>query len=331
MEAAEELEAGMDGLSNRKPWRRACRRQQCTGGARCKATVGDPAGKCTETDGRRPSLPYSVQLKLAAFSPDGSVRTTLFKFGDLQASASPCADITIDAARGLWARVFSPADKDAAPPLPVVVYFHGGGFVLFSAASRLYDALCRRLCHELGVVVVSINYRLAPHHRFPVAYDDGVAALRYLDAHGLPAEVAPVAVDFSSCFLAGDSAGGNIAHHVAQRWSSPTSPHGRGNNNNLRLAGAVLIQPLFGGEERTAAEMELANVCPSLTLAGFDPLKDRHASYVEMLLLDKGNDKAVRLAEYPDAIHDFYLFPEIADSGKLMTDIKLFLEEHKSN
>ncbi|GJN04255.1 hypothetical protein PR202_ga21787 [Eleusine coracana subsp. coracana] len=258
-----------------------------------------------------------------------------------------------------------PTSPSAHRPLPVVVYFHGGGFVSFSPASRPYDAFCRRLCRELRAVVVSVSYRLAPSHRFPAAYDDGVAALRYLAANNsLPAaDVAPI--NISSCFLAGDSSGGNIAHHVAHRWSSMT-PSSSSTKKNLHVAGVVLIQPLFGGEERTAAELDLADACPTLTLAtadhywreflpegatrdhvaarvdgkgagasfpptmvvvgGFDLLKDRHLRYVEELRQRKKNP--VRMVEYPDAIHGFYIFPEIADSGKFMADLKLFVQEY---
>ncbi|XP_062190021.1 probable carboxylesterase 18 [Phragmites australis] len=327
---------------------------------------------------RTPSLPWTVRVQLAALGAahrrDGSVRRLLFSLGDLHAAARPrpdasgvrSADVTIDASRGLWARVFSPSSAAADAPLPVVVYFHGGGFVLFSAASRPYDALCRRLCRELGAVVVSVNYRLAPQHRFPAAYDDGVATLRYLDVNALPADLAAVPVDLSSCFLAGDSAGGNIVHHVAQRWASmpATSPP-----VSVRVAGAVLIQPFFGGEERTGAEVALDRAIPSLSMAvtdhfwreflpegatrdheaarvcdegvelaeafppamvvvgGFDLLKDWQTRYVETL---RGKGKAVRMVDYPDAIHGFHAFPELADSGKLMEEMKLFVQEHRS-
>ncbi|KAK3125857.1 hypothetical protein QOZ80_7BG0610580 [Eleusine coracana subsp. coracana] len=285
------------------------------------------------------------------------------------------ADVTIDASRGLWARVFSPSPSAAddssssSPPLPVVVYFHGGGFVFNSAASRPYDALCRRLCSSLTAVVVSVDYRRAPQHRFPAAYDDALAALRYLDDDVNNATVlsdlvvGPLRVDLSSCFLAGDSSGGNIVHHVAQRWASTSS------SSRLRVAGAVLIQPFFGGEERTGSELALDRACRSLSLeatdyywreflpvgatrdhaaarvcgdgvelapgfppamvvvGGFDLLKDWQARYVETLR-DKG--KKVRVVEYPDAVHGFYMFPELADSGKLMEEVKLFVDEHRS-
>ena len=335
-------------------------------------------GSDDDRAGRRtPPLPWTVRVQLAALAlahrPDGSIRRLLVSLGDLKSGASPrpdasgvrSADVTIDASRGLWARVFSPsslADAAADAPVPVVVYFHGGGFVLFSAASRPYDALCRRLCSELRAVVVSVNYRLAPEHRFPAAYDDGVDALRYLDANALPADAVAVPVDLSSCFLAGDSTGGNIAHHVAQRWASvsATSP--------LRVAGAVLIQPFFGGEERTDAEValdrvsalsvagtdhywreflpegatrdhEAARVCgdgvelaeafpPAMVvIGGFDLLKDWQARYVEAL---RRKGKPVRVLEYPDAVHGFHAFPELADSGKLVEEMKLFVKEHRS-
>ncbi|WVZ66864.1 hypothetical protein U9M48_016027 [Paspalum notatum var. saurae] len=333
------------------------------------------AGSDDDSARRTPSLPWTVRVQLAALAlahrSDGSIRRLLFSLGDLKVGATPRAssgvrssDVTVDASRGLWARVFSPSSAGSAAdaaPAPVVVYFHGGGFVLFSAASRPYDAFCRSLCRDLGAVVVSVNYRLAPEHRFPAAYDDGVAALRYLDA----ANALPVPVDLSSCFLAGDSAGGNIAHHVAQRWASAaaTSPPAR-----LRIAGAVLIQPFFGGEERTAAEVELdrvsalsvaatdhywreflpegatrdheaARVCgegvqraeafpPAMVVVGgFDLLKDWQARYVEAL---RGKGKPVRVVEYPDAVHGFHAFPELADSGKLVEEMKLFVQEHRS-
>lgn len=323
-----------------------------------------------------PSLPWTVRVQLAtlalAHRRDGSIRRLLFSLGDLKSCATSrpdasgvrSADVTIDASRGLWARVFSPSPGHGAAaaaddaPVPVVVYFHGGGFVLFSAASRPYDAFCRRLCRDLRAVVVSVNYRLAPDHRFPAAYDDGVAALRYLDANAssLPAAVP---VDLSSCFLAGDSAGGNITHHVAQRWASATMPQPA----NLRVAGAVLIQPFFGGEERTAAEVALDGVSPlsvaatdyywreflpegatrdheaarvcgddgveladafppaMVVVGGFDLLKDWQTRYVEAL---RGKGKPVRVVEYPDAVHGFHAFPELVE------EMKLFVQEHRS-
>ncbi|RCV18748.1 hypothetical protein SETIT_3G327600v2 [Setaria italica] len=157
-----------------------------------------------------------------------------------------------------------------------------------------------------------------------------------------------------------------MVHNVAQRWASMSaaSPPIR-----LRLAGAIMIQPFFGGEEQTEAEMvfekasriitivradhywreflpegatrdhpvvrvcgdgvELAEAFPPamVVVGGFDLLKDWHARYVETL---RRKGKVVRVVECRDAFHGFYAFPELADSGKLIEDMKLFVDEHRS-
>jgi acetyl esterase/lipase len=85
--------------------------------------------------------------------------------------------------------------------------------------SPLYDAVCRRFCQKIGAVVVSVDYRLSPEHRYPAPYDDGMEVLRYLDSGEIQSEkvMEGIKLDSSSFFLMGDSAGANIAHHVAHR------------------------------------------------------------------------------------------------------------------
>lgn len=85
--------------------------------------------------------------------------------------------------------------------------------------SHVYDAVCRRFSRKIGAVVVSVDYRLSPEHRYPAPYDDGMEVLRYLDSGELQSEkvMEGIKMDMSSCFLMGDSAGANIAHHVARR------------------------------------------------------------------------------------------------------------------
>ncbi|KAK3127232.1 hypothetical protein QOZ80_7AG0570160 [Eleusine coracana subsp. coracana] len=87
-----------------------------------------------------------------------------------------------------------------------------------------------------------------PAHRFPAAYDDGFAALRFLD----DASNHPLLLHASRCFLTGDSAGGNIAHHVARRYLLFPSTF-----RTVHLAGLIVIQPFFGGEARTPSELRL--------------------------------------------------------------------------
>jgi acetyl esterase len=91
-----------------------------------------------------------------------------------------------------------------AGSLPVLVYFHGGGFTIGSIAS--HDTLCRTLAQRAGCAVVSVGYRLAPEHRFPVAVDDAWDALQWLAASGHA-----LGLDASRLAVGGDSAGGTLA------------------------------------------------------------------------------------------------------------------------
>lgn len=277
--------------------------------------------------------------------------------GGLQSS-----DVVIDHSRDLWFRLYytNPVLLQQHDGLPVVVYFHGGGFVLMSADSKIYDDFCCRLARELHAVVVSVNYRLAPDHRCPSQYDDGFDVLRFIDGEGR----LPVHADLKRCFLAGDSAGGNIAHHVAVKAADHEFCH-------LNVAGVVGIQSFFGGEERTESETRpvqaasvlnldrtdwmwrtflpdgsdrdhpAVNVCgpgsldisglkrfpaTMVVVGGLDPLRDWQKSYWEWL---KKLGKEAHLIEYPNAIHFFYAFPELKESSLLIKDMRDFIHLNK--
>ncbi|GER24787.1 alpha/beta-Hydrolases superfamily protein [Striga asiatica] len=205
--------------------------------------------------------------------PDGTFNRDLNEFLDrkVPANANPIAgiysfDVIIDRSTGLLNRVYMPAhnngptgpnykllpdlDQPLSPtgPVPVIIFFHGGSFVHSSANSAIYDTFCRRLAATCRAAVVSVNYRRSPEHRFPAAYEDGWAALKW--AHSRPWLAS------GSCeggrrkvhaYLAGDSSGGNIAHHVAARAAE----------ENVEVLGSILLHPLFGGEERTESEKML--------------------------------------------------------------------------
>ena len=147
----------------------------------------------------------------------------------LMAPPAPVAAVsarTIDGPGGpLALRIYTPAGEG---PFPLMVFFHGSGFVLCSLDT--HDGMCRNLAAGIGCVVVSVDYRLAPEHPFPAGPDDCLAATRWAAAHavGLGADPARVMV-------AGDSAGGNMAAVTALRVRDEGGPD---------LCGQVLLYPV---------------------------------------------------------------------------------------
>ncbi|KAM0822737.1 hypothetical protein ACQ4PT_071323 [Festuca glaucescens] len=148
-------------------------------------------------------------------------------------------DVVIDQAKGLAVRIYRPSRPAGGTneKLPVVLYFHGGAFVVESAFGPAYHGYLNALAARAGVIAVSVNYRLAPEHPLPAAYDDSWSALQWvlsnsnsnasasarhasrswLSRHG----------DMSRLFVAGDSAGGNIAHNLAMRAGLPDGTNAR--------------------------------------------------------------------------------------------------------
>ena len=163
-------------------------------------------------------------------------------------------DVVYDETHNLSLRVFVP--PAGAEKLPVLVYFHGGGFVINSFASPEFHAACLRLAAELPAVVLSADYCLAPEHRLPAAHDDADAFFSWLRAQAAATTDLWLAesADFGRVFVSGDSAGGNIAHHAIVRIGSGALATGA-----ARVAGCILLYPFFGGEQRTASEAAGSN------------------------------------------------------------------------
>jgi acetyl esterase/lipase len=112
-------------------------------------------------------------------------------------------DSTIPGPAGsLPVRIYLPRDQSGV--LPVIVYFHGGGWVI--ANKEVYDAGARSLSSKCKAIVVSVDYRQAPEHKFPAAWDDALAAYRWMTEHA-----ASIGGDATRVALAGESAGGNLA------------------------------------------------------------------------------------------------------------------------
>lgn len=106
------------------------------------------------------------------------------------------------AAGGIPVRIYRPRDSEA--PLPALVWLHGGGFVLGGLDTA--DRICRHFARHADCIVVSVDYRLAPEHKFPAAVEDAYAALAWVSA-----QAAEIGADGSRIGIGGDSAGGNLA------------------------------------------------------------------------------------------------------------------------
>lgn len=166
-------------------------------------------------------------------------------------------DVVIDQFTHLWARFYVP--KYHHRKLPLIVYFHGGGFCVGSAGWRCYHEFLAVLAAKVGCIIMSVNYRLAPENPLPAAYDDGIKALMWLRQQSLRLECDWWArqCNFSRVFLAGDSAGANIAYNVVERLGPDNACQAGALMRPLNLKGTILIQPFFGGEARTNSEMYL--------------------------------------------------------------------------
>ncbi|KAF7813789.1 RAN GTPase-activating protein 2 [Senna tora] len=158
-------------------------------------------------------------------------------------------DVVISDNPSISARLYLP--KSTHQKLPILVYFHGGGFFFESAFSRLYHNYFTSFVSRVNVVVVSVEYRLAPEHYLPAAYDDCWDALKWVARcstkvpndepwlnHG----------DFDRIFIGGDSAGGNIVHNIAMRAGVEDLPGG------IRILGAIYVHPYFYSSKPIGSE-----------------------------------------------------------------------------
>ncbi|URE20955.1 hypothetical protein MUK42_12653 [Musa troglodytarum] len=227
-------------------------------------------------------------------------------------------DVLISPETGVSARLYIPRLREGDRPeqkLPVLVYFHGGGFCLGSAFMPLYHNYLNSLVAQAHVVAVSADYRLAPEHPVPTAHDDSWTVLRWVAGHagrGGPAAEAWLAerADFERVFLAGEGAGANIAHHMAMRAGIGGLPCG------VRIRGVALIHPYFLGSDRVEIN-PVAEAAPSLAglgcgralvcVGGEDALRDRGRAYYRRLR-ESGWGGEATLFEAEGKAHTFHLF-----------------------
>jgi acetyl esterase len=224
------------------------------------------------------------------------------------------------------ARVYTPLKLRKANELaPCLVFFHGGGWVIGNLDS--HDVVCRKLADEGQLIVISIDYRLAPEHKFPAAVNDVVAATTWIAGHAKQ-----LGIDASRLMIGGDSAGGNLAAVVAIS----------ARDNGPAIAGQVLIYPAvdFAMKHPSHSEPEtsvllthsaitwftglylngaadgsdwrasparaatLAGLPPAYVLtAGADPLRDEGVEYAERL---RQAGVAVTYRHFPGQFHGFF-------------------------
>ncbi len=242
--------------------------------------------------------------------------------------------ITGPAGNTIPIRIYTP---EARTPLGVLVFFHGGGWVLGDLES--HDGLCRDLTNGAGCVVVSVGYRLAPEHKFPAAPEDCFAAARWVaeNAASLGGDPARLAVG-------GDSAGGNLAAAVALMARDRGGPQ-------LRLQ--LLLYPCIDAADDTPSHKEFAQdgfilskadmdwfwghylsseadrrnayACPSrapslaglppalVLTASLDPLRDEGERYASQLRLA---GVPVTCTRYDGVTHGFVSFAAALEQGK---------------
>jgi acetyl esterase len=234
-------------------------------------------------------------------------------------------------------RIYTPPGEG---PLPVLVYYHGGGWVIGDLES--HDGVCRTLAARSGALVVAVDYRLAPEHRFPAAVDDAFAALTWVgekigDFGGDPTRIA----------VGGDSAGGNLSAVVAQlarqrggpalrfqllvypatdRFDDSASMRENALGPLLSRAwiewflGCYLTSPDDGLDPRMspARTEDLSGLPPALVVtAEFDPLRDQGAAYAGRLR-EAGVD--ARLLPCEGMIHGFVQMGGVVDAARRVLD-----------
>ena len=251
-------------------------------------------------------------------------------------------DRTIPGPAGdLPVRLYRPASAAADAKLPALVYAHGGGWVFGNLDS--HDVLCAQLAIEAGIAVFHVDYRLAPEARFPGAFDDVVAALKWVAANG-----ASVGIDPTRLAIGGDSAGGNLAAAVAI-WAR--------DNGGPKLLMQLLAYPVTDAVARTesyrryedgyglnAITMEwffdhytpdktsrsdwrvsplraasLAGLPPALVVtAGYDPLRDEGRAYAWRLQQD---GTQADLVEFGGMLHGFLSSPMLLHGARRGTTL----------
>ena len=218
--------------------------------------------------------------------------------------------------------------------LGLLVFFHGGGWVIGDLNS--HDGVCRSLANKSGHAVLSVDYRLAPEHIFPAAFDDCVAAVKWASENAQA-----LGIDNSRMAVGGDSAGGNLAAAVALAEIVPLkfqmliypavdmsmeSPSINENANAPILTKSVMawfVDHYMGSEgdrgsiaasPMLASDEQLKRMPPAIVItAQFDPLRDEGEAYGKRLV---ENGVSATITRYNGAFHGFFNMITILDDAQ---------------
>jgi acetyl esterase len=232
-------------------------------------------------------------------------------------------------------RLYRPLGSAATETLGVLVYFHGGGWVIGDLDT--HDTLCRELANGAGCAVVAVDYRMGPEHRFPAAIDDCLAATHWVHAHA-----SELRLDANRLAVGGDSAGGNLAAvvSIASRESGDLpiayqlliypatdqhrdAPSHTANGQGYLLTtdtmdyftGHYIADPAQYTDWRASPLLhaDLARLPPALVLtAGYDPLRDEGAAYAERLTA--AGNRAIYVC-FERQIHGFITMGKVLDEA----------------
>ncbi|CAL5013969.1 unnamed protein product [Urochloa decumbens] len=301
------------------------------------------------TAGNDPAPALGAIFMQIAVNPDGTITRPEVPLIPPSSTSSTAIsrDVPLDASLGTYLRLYlpNPAPPPLAAKLPVVLFFHGGGFVLFSPATAFYHAHCEAMATAVPCLVASLDYRLAPERRLPAAYDDAASAIAWLLGSADP-WVAPHG-DLSRCYVMGSSSGGNIAFFAGLRLcaNSPSSSSTAGAARMPSEAASEedVMLPLEANDklwslalpEGADRDHEFCNPARAMVpaaLAGLprclvtgnrgDPLIDRQREFVRWLV-EQGGVEVVARMEHEGAHASQLFVPERAH--ELFTAMREFM------
>ncbi|GAB2867883.1 alpha/beta hydrolase [Hymenobacter ruber] len=249
-----------------------------------------------------------------------------------------CDTVTKTLMPGVKARIYTP--KGGAASYPVIVYYHGGGWVI--ATNDTYAASAQALCEQVGAVVVSVEYRKGPEHKFPTAHDDAFAAYQYVLKNA-----ASMKGDPNKVAVVGESAGGNLACNVSimardkkvalPKYQVLVYPIAGSDTNTPSYQANTQTAPLnkggmewfFKNYQRTAADLKdprinlvaanLKGLEPTTIIAAdYDPLKSEGKTLADKLTAAgvKTNYKL-----YDGTTHEFFGMAAVVPEAKDAQDV----------